>query len=283
MEELVSIGVPVKNGFEGKLRNNLNLEKAIKSILNQSYKKIEIIISNDCSTDNTEEYLTTIAKIDNRIFLYNQKKELGLGPNFRFVLEKSTGKYFKWNAQDDIISKDYIKNNIKFLQTNPSYIASSSKFSYENNLNKFYSYDLDKNLYSRINNFFDIRHISHNLTHSLIRKKYIFKTTDFTNDYWAIDWIFDLELLIYGKFKTIKKGYVIFGMKGLSKKKEFFFRKSYKKKWIYKLIPFYELMKILFLKTIFVNELNLLQKIHIYLRMIKINFHFFKMKLKTFL
>ena len=238
MEELVSIGMPVKNGFEGKLRNNLNLEKAIKSILNQSYKKIEIIISNDCSTDKTEEYLRTIAKTDNRIFLYNQKKELGLGANFRFVLEKSTGKYFKWNAQDDIISKDYIKNNIKFLQTNPSYIASSSKFSYENNQNKFYSYNLDENLYLRINNFFNIRHISHNLTHSLIRKKYIFKTTDFTNDYWAIDWIFDLELLIYGKFKTIKKGYAIFGMKGLSKKKNFFLENHIKKSGFIKLFHF---------------------------------------------
>ena len=42
-------------------------------------------------------------------------------------------------------------------------------------------------------------------------------------------------------------------------------------------------MKILFLKTLFINEMNLLQKIHIYLRMIKINFHYFKMKLKIFL
>lgn len=281
MEPLISIGMPIKNGFRNKSKNDTNLEKVLKSILGQSYKNLEILISNDCSTDETENYINDIAKIDKRVIVFNHKKKLGLGPNFRFVLEKSSGKYFKWNAQDDIISKDYIKNNLEFLEQNSEYVASSSKFYYENNLDQFYSYNLDKGLFSRIDGFFDIRHLAHNITHSLIRREYMFKITSFSKDFWAIDWIFDLELMIHGKYKTLSDGHVIYGTKGFSKQKEFLLREQYNKKKIYKLFPFYELMKILFLKTIFISELNLLQKIRIYYRALKINFHFLKMKIKN--
>jgi len=53
MKPLVSIGIPVKNGFANKTEKDINLEKAVHSILNQSYTNLEIIISNNGSTDQT--------------------------------------------------------------------------------------------------------------------------------------------------------------------------------------------------------------------------------------
>ena len=57
MDKLVSIGIPVKNGFTNKSGDDINLEKVVNSILAQSYQNIEIIISNNCSTDKTNIFL----------------------------------------------------------------------------------------------------------------------------------------------------------------------------------------------------------------------------------
>ena len=278
MKPLISIGMPVKNGFKINSKQGINLEKSLNSILNQSYSNLEIVISNDCSDDQTGIFLEKISKLDKRIKLFNQKDTLGLGPNFSFVLKKSSGEYFKWNAQDDLISEDYIENNLNYLQNNPDYICSSSKFFYEGKTNNPLEYNLDGSLFERIKNFFKIRHNAHNLTHSLIKKEFMIKAIDFSNDFWAIDWIFGLNLLIMGKFKTIEKGSVIFGTDGMSRQKKFVKRKVYNKKKIYNIFPYYELMKDLFLKTIFLKEMSIFEKITIYYYSFKINLYYFLKK-----
>ncbi len=281
MGPLVSIGLPVKDGLLNGSKNNINLSKSLNALLNQTYQNLEIIISNNCSKDGTESYLEKIIKTDKRIKFFNQKKELSWAENFKFVLDNSTGKYFRWNAADDLISQDYIEHNVKFLENNKDYISSSSKFYYEDNPNKVNSFNLDNNLYLRIKDFFYNRHISHNILYSLIRREIINETVDLSKDYWAVDWIFDLDLLLKGKFKTLNEGFVIYGTKGLSKQKKFINRKNYQEKKIYKILPFYELMKNLFLKTFLLKDLSFLQKASIYFLSFKINFHFFKMKIKN--
>ena len=128
MEPLISIGIPVRNGFQNKTRDNIDLERALDPVLKQSYKNIEIIISNNCSTDNTKIFLDKMSKTDKRIKLFNQTKEISGGENFQFVLDQSKGKYFRWNAADDFMSINYIKDNFNFLENNQDYVASSSKF-----------------------------------------------------------------------------------------------------------------------------------------------------------
>ena len=282
MKPLVSIGLPVQNGFSDRSNKDLavediDLSKTLNAILKQNYTNLEIIISNNCSTDKTQDYLEKISKTDNRIKLFNQKKELSWAENFRFVLNKSTGKYFRWNAADDMISRDYIYHNIQFLENNLDYVSSSSKCYYQNKPEIVNSYNLDKNLYHRIKAFFVIRDIAHNILYSLVRRETMYKTIDISEDYFAVDWTFDLDLLLCGKFKTLDKGHVFYGTKGLSKQKNFIDRDIYIKKKIYKLIPFYELMKNLFKKTIFLKELSLLEKISIYYSLIRMNLHFLKM------
>ena len=69
------------------------------SILNQSYTNLEIIISNNNSTDETNLFLKKISKTDKRIKIYNQTMEIFINQNFTFVLSKATGKYFKWKTE----------------------------------------------------------------------------------------------------------------------------------------------------------------------------------------
>ena len=286
MKPLVSIGIPVKNGFEKASwdevddfvysEKDIDLAKVLNSILNQTYTNLEIIISNNGSTDKTFSYLEKISQTDKRIKIINQQKEIGPLDNFQFVLNKATGKYFRWNAADDIISKDYVEQNVEFLENNLDYVCSSSKFWFEDDPSKSYSHDLDKNLYNRIKSFFNISFVSHNIFFSLTRREILLKTVDRSKDYLAIDCMTDLDLLLKGKFKTIDKGYIVLGVKGFSKSKNHLKRKKYNKKIIYKILPFYEMTKELFKKTIFLKELSFLEKISIYFSCLKVNLSFIK-------
>ena len=77
---LISIGIPTFN------RSKL-LITAISSALNQSYKNIEIIISNNCSTDNTAEILKSYEKLKN-IKVFNQIKNIGVVNNWKFLFKQ---------------------------------------------------------------------------------------------------------------------------------------------------------------------------------------------------
>ena len=79
------------------------------------------------------------------------------GENFQFVLNKAKGEYFKWNAADDMISSDFIEQNLDFLERNLDFSCSSSKFYFEDLQEKIYSHNLSENLYERIKHFFDIK------------------------------------------------------------------------------------------------------------------------------
>jgi glycosyltransferase involved in cell wall biosynthesis len=284
MKPLVSIGIPVKNGFANRYlgndfiysENDIDLAKALDAIINQSYTNLEIIISNNGSTDETYSFLEKISKEDKRIKIFNQQPQILPLENFQFVLNNSTGKYFKWNAADDLISKDYIEHNVNFLENNLNYANSSSKFWFENDKNKIYSHNLDKDLYNRLKDFFKIRFVSHNIFFGLARREILIKTVDRSKDYLAIDWMTDLDLLLRGRFKTIEKGYIVIGAKGFSKSNNFLKRKRYNNKIIYKILPFYEMTKDLLKKIIFLRELSIFQKISIFFSCVKINLSFVK-------
>ena len=94
---LVSIGLPVFNGLQKKNEYSTDISKTLKSILNQTYQNIEVIISDNCSTDDTANIIKEIIANDKRVKFFQQIKPLGPGENFTFVLNKAKGKYFKWN------------------------------------------------------------------------------------------------------------------------------------------------------------------------------------------
>ncbi|MHA1289815.1 MAG: glycosyltransferase family 2 protein, partial [Candidatus Thorarchaeota archaeon] len=92
---LVSVGIPVYNRPEG-------LRRTLECITEQTYKDLEIIISNDCSPNpETEAVALEFVERDSRIQYFCQKENKGGLYNFRFVLEKATGEYFMWAADDD--------------------------------------------------------------------------------------------------------------------------------------------------------------------------------------
>lgn len=89
------------------------LTDAIKSILNQTYKNIEIIVVDDCSDDGTEELFDTIFTDDN-IFYYKNKENRGCGFSRRYAFDNyCKGKYIIFMDDDDFyIDNDYINKSI---------------------------------------------------------------------------------------------------------------------------------------------------------------------------
>ncbi|MBN1168115.1 MAG: glycosyltransferase family 2 protein [Methanospirillaceae archaeon] len=103
---LVSVGIPTYNRPEG-LRRTLNC------ITGQTYKNLEIIVSDNCSLGpETERVVREFMGRDSRIQFFQQNENMGVAFNFQFVLEKATGEYFMWAADDDEWLPEFIMTNI---------------------------------------------------------------------------------------------------------------------------------------------------------------------------
>lgn len=109
-KELISVVIPTYNrGFI--------IENSIRSVLNQTYKNIEVIIVDDGSTDNTEEVIKSIN--DKKIRYFKLKVNRGACYARNYGVSKAKGKYIAFQDSDDIflpgkLEKQYvnlIKNN----------------------------------------------------------------------------------------------------------------------------------------------------------------------------
>jgi glycosyltransferase involved in cell wall biosynthesis len=116
MNPLVSVGLPTYN------RPKM-LRKALDCLTNQTYKNLEIIVSNDHSP-NVETYsiLEDYRKKDPRIQVYTQSHNIGLYANFYFVLQKATGKYFMYAQEDDLWEPDFIESLVGQLESHPEQV-----------------------------------------------------------------------------------------------------------------------------------------------------------------
>lgn len=120
MEDLVTIGIPVRNGGE-------QLRIALDSVLAQTHKNITVLISDNCSTDNTCEIADEYAARDSRVKLVRQPENLGIHGNFRYLLHAATSPYFMWACHDDRWSPTFIEKNLANLKTDPEAIGSVSR------------------------------------------------------------------------------------------------------------------------------------------------------------
>ncbi|QEZ88616.1 glycosyltransferase, family 2 [Aliarcobacter cibarius] len=116
-EYLVSVVLCTYNGEK-------YLEEQLNSILNQTYKNIEIIISDDCSTDNTLEILEKYRYLENfHIFL--NKENLGFNKNFELAISKANGYFIALCDQDDLWELDKIEILVSSIDENSLVYANS--------------------------------------------------------------------------------------------------------------------------------------------------------------
>ncbi len=111
----VSIIVPVYN-------TEKYIEKCINSIMNQSYKNIEIVVIDDGSTDDSSSICKKLSKIDSRI-IYKKIKNSGVSNARNYGLNISSGDYVSFVDSDDYINTKYIENLIKLVITKKAEIV----------------------------------------------------------------------------------------------------------------------------------------------------------------
>lgn len=108
MEELVSVIIPVYNADE-------RIEKACDSVLNQSYSNIEVIIIDDCSSDNSFNIIKNMSKKDKRIKAYKNEINLGVSQTRNLGIEMAKGKFIAFLDSDDIWKKDKLEKQISHI------------------------------------------------------------------------------------------------------------------------------------------------------------------------
>lgn len=102
---LITIAIPTYN------RADCYLKQSIQSALDQTYPNIELIVSDNCSTDNTEMVVKDFK--DSRIRYFRQRENIGANNNFNFCLQQANGGYFLLLQDDDLIDNDFIETCMK--------------------------------------------------------------------------------------------------------------------------------------------------------------------------
>lgn len=96
------------------------IEKSLQSILSQTYSKIEVLVINDCSTDNSLDIVKSLS--DNRVRLINNERNLGIAKARAIAIEQSLGKYIFWMDHDDISSRERIEHQVAKFESDPEII-----------------------------------------------------------------------------------------------------------------------------------------------------------------
>lgn len=109
MEEQIDVLLATYNGEK-------YIREQIESILNQTYKNIRLIISDDCSRDNTASILKEYEEKDKRIKVYMQQKNLGVVKNIEFLLNKVENELYMLSDQDDVWLPEKIEKSVQRLK-----------------------------------------------------------------------------------------------------------------------------------------------------------------------
>jgi glycosyltransferase involved in cell wall biosynthesis len=112
----VAIGMPVWNGEKF-------VSEAIESILGQTYGDLELVISDNASTDATAEICRNYAQQDARIRYIRQEKNIGAAPNHHEVFRRSSGRYFKWACHDDVLVPEFIDECVRVLDADEAVVV----------------------------------------------------------------------------------------------------------------------------------------------------------------
>ena len=167
---LVSIGVPFYN-------SSSNIERVIKNLLEQSFENIEIILSDNCSTDNSKEIIDKFL-INKKISYFKNDKNRGAIFNHNVLIDYAKGKYFMWAHCDDLISKNFVKDAVTFLERDSGISSVTGKMIFiEKNVIKKQLDEpkiLNGEKFERIKNFI-INSFSDSLIMGLHRKSILIK------------------------------------------------------------------------------------------------------------
>jgi glycosyltransferase involved in cell wall biosynthesis len=120
---LVSICLPARNAAE-------SIANVVRSVLNQDHTDLELVISDNASTDDTESVCRELARSDRRIVYVRQSENIGLLANFVFTLSRSRGSFVRWIGDDDWLGPDYVSRCLTALSARPDALLATTQIQY---------------------------------------------------------------------------------------------------------------------------------------------------------
>jgi glycosyltransferase involved in cell wall biosynthesis len=183
----LTVGIPVFNG-------EVFIAECIQSLLKQGFDEYKIIISDNCSTDGTEEICKEYAKNDSRITYIRHSSNKGAPYNFGFLLKASSSPFFMWSAADDLWEQDYLEEAMNCLHNSSSgfcfptfRVSSINKNTHQKFPRELFSFIESDVRKTRVLEFTRLHHYSHkcNLVYSLFRSDLLraaYKLQDIGND-----------------------------------------------------------------------------------------------------
>jgi glycosyltransferase involved in cell wall biosynthesis len=119
-EPTVSVGMPAYNSAAW-------IGAAIESILGQSWRNLELIISDNASTDATFAICERYAQQDARVRLYRNTENIGANRNYMAVLQLARAPYFKWASSNDLCAPTFIEKCVLALEADPQAVLALPK------------------------------------------------------------------------------------------------------------------------------------------------------------
>lgn len=191
----LTIGMPVFNGGVG-------LRRAVDSLLAQSLRDFELVISDNASTDETPDVLAEASARDARIRVVRQPRNIGAHANFGYVLSQAKTRYFMWAAADDLWAPAFAERNVAFLEAHPDYVASISRVLFHDR--QAFSPDAMGTFALRGNVAENIRRYlvdpSFNSRFYAVHVREALQKAWLVEPFWASDWAIILRELQLGKF-----------------------------------------------------------------------------------
>jgi glycosyltransferase involved in cell wall biosynthesis len=122
-DTLVSIGLPVRNAGE-------RIADVVESVLAQDHGNIELVISDNGSTDDTEAVCRALAAGDDRIVYRRQSQNIGLFNNFVQTIEVANGTFFRWIGDDDRLAPTFVSRCLREFAENPQLLLVTTQVEY---------------------------------------------------------------------------------------------------------------------------------------------------------
>ena len=199
---LVSIGVPVFNGEKG-------LAKALDSLLEQDYDNLEIIISDNASTDATPDICADYVRKDSRIKYFRSLENVGGANNFNRVFELSIGQFFMWAAHDDQRQSSFVRECVEKFERSPGAVlcAAHTHSFIQGESELLYTADLDsfEGLSGLVRRYREtLKHFPATAIYGVFRSSALRKTRLFAR-FLGADLAMIQELSIHGDFVQVKK------------------------------------------------------------------------------
>lgn len=220
----ITVGLIVYNGEEF-------IANAIESLLQQTYKNFEVIISDNNSEDKTEEICKQFCDLDNRLKYIKQEFNKGMQENHNIVLEKAKGDYFIWMSHDDLFQPEFFSVCLKEFQKDKKLTSVFTSFCFIDKKNNILKSNVVLDFYSnsicdQLHKYWDISSLSlegylgwssrdiimYSLTKTdVIKNKFKLKNWNWPNNKVVTTHAHLIAnfLLASGKFKCVK-GYDLF-------------------------------------------------------------------------